>query len=300
MPAAVLVRGGGRLFLVRSGAGEVEPVGVDPGRGAPDSNRADPLPFRATVLGRTGTAELRAGDPELLEVLGQAGISTTIASLAEFRAAREALPWPKFRAEREAVLTLAQQRFTALLASPQETLVALAREEERVERVLSRERGAAEHWIAPEVGTLAEYALHWEDFRSALAAHHESLLGRLEREAERTVPNLSALLGAKVAARLVAAAGGTGPLGRMSASRLQLLGARRRAGGGRGPKYGILARAVLEPEIPVAARGAFARSLAALAVIAARADAHTHAPLAPFLQARRTRRLKDLAGRSGR
>ncbi|HEV2166898.1 MAG TPA: hypothetical protein VGS23_08000, partial [Thermoplasmata archaeon] len=237
------------------------------------------------------------GDPPLLEALARLRIRAELASVGELRAARETIPWPGFRAERTGLLELARRRFSDQLASPEETLVALAREEERVERVRSREQGAAEHWITPGTGPMAEYTAEWGRFRADLDRHHDALVARLERAAERTVPNLSAVVGAKVAARLVAAAGGVPPLGRMSASRLQLLGARRRAGGNRGPKYGVLARTVHTPEVPPEARGAYARSLAALAVIAARADATTHASLVATLTNRRDRRLKALRAR---
>ena len=139
---------------------------------------------------------------------------------------------------------------------------------------------------------MAEYTSEWGRFRADLDRHHDALIARLERAAERAVPNLSAVVGPRVAARLVAAAGGIAPLGRMSASRLQLLGARHRAGrkpwteirrpGPHGPR----------PRVPPAARGAFARSVAALAAIAARADATTRASLIAILTARKERRLR--------
>ncbi|MCI4358362.1 MAG: hypothetical protein L3J95_03340 [Thermoplasmata archaeon] len=295
MPAAVLVRGGGKLFLVDVDSRQVQPLGPDPARSPGDPAEPDPL---RSALSRTAlVGSVRATDPWLLERLQRAQVPAQIASLAEFRIGREAIPWPLFRAERAAVLSMAQERFAELLASPEETLIALAREEERLERVRSREHGAAGHWITPEVGPMAEYASDWDRFRGELDRHHDSLLARLEREAERTVPNLAAIVGPRVAARLVAAAGGLGALGRMSASRLQLLGARRRAGGNRGPKYGVLARSVYAPEVPPGARGGYARSLAALAAIAARADASTRASVAPALLARRDRRLRTLQRR---
>jgi RNA processing factor Prp31 len=50
-------------------------------------------------------------------------------------------------------------------------------------------------------------------------------------------------------------------------------------------------------DVPDDRRGAYARSLAALAVIAARADAYTHADLTPSLLARRDRRVETLRRR---
>ncbi|HXQ48439.1 MAG TPA: hypothetical protein VN842_01480, partial [Thermoplasmata archaeon] len=150
----------------------------------------------------------------------------------------------------------------------------------------------------PVAGTpLAEYRAAWEATRETLRAHHAGLEELLEHSARTLVPNLSEVLGEKVAARLVAAAGGLPPLGRMSASRLQLLGTRRRPSPERGPRFGIIYRAVRMEEVPVPRRGAYARSLAALGVIAARADATTGRPLAAVLVGRRDRRVEALRRR---
>jgi RNA processing factor Prp31 len=88
----------------------------------------------------------------------------------------------------------------------------------------------------------------------------------------------------------------------MDASRLQLLGARRRPAAGpgaRGPRFGWLFRAERMDEVPPARRGAYARTLAGLAAAAARADATTRRDLSAALVARRDRRVSALR-RSGR
>jgi hypothetical protein len=295
---AVLVRGGGKLYLVDPDSGLVRPCPSGSAYGSDGPTPRELESIRETLGPGDGpSGAIRVGVPGWTEEVRAAGLRAEAASLAETRRARELLPWPSFRTEREPWLRWARKRFARALASPEESLIALAREEERLERVLAREQGASDHWIAPETGPLAEYASEWRVFRTALERHHDALVAKLEQEAERTLPNLSAVVGPRTAAGLVASAGGLGALARVSASRLQLLGARRRAGGTRGPKYGVLARSVLGPEVPAPARGAYARSLAALAAIAARADATTRNVIAPSLLVRRSRRLAELRAR---
>ncbi len=220
------------------------------------------------------TARLVAGDPSLARALSvRAGRSVPPATTEELRSARTIVWRGPPREDRPFALALARITLERALRSPEEVLISLAREEERLERALGREERAAAAFL-PVAGTpLAEYRVAWDAMRETLRAHHAGLEERLEYGARNLAPNLSAVLGEKVAARLVAAAGGLPPLGRMSASRLQLLGTRRRPSPERGPRFGIIYRAVRMDEVPVARRGAYARSLAALGVIAARADA---------------------------
>lgn len=246
------------------------------------------------------TSRVVAGDAALARALTvRAGRFVPRSSLEELRAARATLWRGPPREERPFVLALARLMLERALRSPAEVLISLAREEERVERALGREDRAADAFL-PVAGTpLAEYRIAWEATRETLRAHHAGLEHLLEQSARTLVPNLSAVVGEKVAARLVAAAGGLPPLGRMSAARLQLLGSRRRPSPERGPRFGIIYRAVRMDEVPVARRGAYARSLAALGVIAARADATTGRSLASALLGRRDRRVEALRRRRG-
>jgi RNA processing factor Prp31 len=200
--------------------------------------------------------------------------------------------------ERQFLLLLARDRVQETLSSDEEALIALAREEERVERSVNRELGAAEQFLAAATGPLAEYAQDWATERASLSAHHDRLFERLEGLAQRTVPNLTRLVGARVAARLVALAGSRTALARVSASRLQLLGSRRRPGGGRGPRFGVVYRAARMGDVPRDRQGRYARSLAALASIAARADAISHRDLGELLVLRRDRRIDRLRRRA--
>jgi len=251
-----------------------------------------------TLVRLPPTARVAAGDAALARALTvRSGRSIPRASLEELRAARAIVWRVPPREERPFALALARISLERALRSPEEVLISLAREEERLERALGREERAAAAFL-PVPGTpLAEYRTAWESARATLRHHHAGLELMLEQSARSLVPNLSGVLGEKVAARLVAAAGGLPPLGRMSAARLQLLGARRRPSPERGPRFGIIYRAVRMEEVPVARRGAYARSLAALGVIAARADATTGRPLAAELVARRDRRVEALRRR---
>ncbi|MGD0257338.1 MAG: hypothetical protein ABSB90_05600 [Thermoplasmata archaeon] len=244
------------------------------------------------------TGRVVAGDAALSRALTvRAGRPVPRATLEELRAARAAVWHGPPREDRPFLLALARLTLDRALRSPEEVLISLAREEERLERALGREDRAAAAFL-PVAGTpLAEYRDAWETTRAALRSHHAGLEQMLEQSARTLVPNLSAVLGEKVAARLVAAAGGLPPLGRMSAARLQLLGTRRRPSPERGPRFGLIYRAVRMDEVPVARRGAYARSLAALGVIAARADATTGRSLATVLVGRRDRRVEALRRR---
>ena len=244
------------------------------------------LPASVTVL---------AADAELTEVVARATRRRVReATLAELRPMMGALPLAPSAREREFALRVARTALERALRSPEEVLISLAREEERVERVLGREERALGAFLTAGSDSLEEYRREWEEVRTRLERHHARLSGLLDRSARSVVPNLSSLVGEKVAARLVAAAGGLSPLGRMRSARLQLLGSRRRPSPDRGPRYGLLYRAARMGDVPPGRRGAIARSLAALASIAARADATTHRDLSAILVARRDRRVESL------
>ncbi len=245
-----------------------------------------------------GEVALVADEPGRAEAISAVlGRRLGLATDETLRSARRALPRVARTAERAAVLAHARATLERVLASPEEVLISLAREEERFERAVGREQRAAEAFLAPEQTSLREYAAAWAAVRASLERHHERLRDRLAEQARRVVPNLAALVGERVAARLVAGAGGVEALGRMRGARIQLLGSRRRPSPERGPRFGVLYRADRMEDVPPDRRGAYARSLAALAAIAARADATTRADLSPRLVARRDRRVEQLRAR---
>jgi len=116
-------------------------------------------------------------------------------------------------------------------------------------------------------------------------------------------PNLAALLGPELSARLVAQAGGLDRLARLPSSTVQVLGAERAffehlRGRAPPPRHGLL---FLHPAIqssPRAERGKLARALAGKTAIAARLD-HAGAAVDPSLATAFEARRVQLRGRKG-
>ena len=122
-----------------------------------------------------------------------------------------------------------------------------------------------------------------------LAARRASLEAYVDRSVRSVAPNVSALAGPMIAARLVTLAGGVEDLARLPAGTIQLLGAekalfRHLKSGGKPPKHGVLFQHPLVHGAPPWQRGAIARAFAAKAAMAARADAYTHRDIAADLQ----------------
>jgi len=115
-----------------------------------------------------------------------------------------------------------------------------------------------------------------ELYHSILEAH-DSLSAAVKAAVPERTPNLNALLGAELAARMLAQAGGLARLARLPASTIQVLGAERAffehlRRGTEPPRHGLL---FLHPAIqsaPRGERGKLARSLAGKVAIAARID----------------------------
>ncbi len=306
MGIAVVLADGPRLTWVElDPAGHVGEVPLGPAPTAAAHRylalAAGELPsgILSALRGLPATTSLAASDPRWVEALARGtGREVRLASLTELRTARAGLERRAGPEDRAFLLGVAQRALDRALASPEEVLISLAREEERLERALGREERAADSFVAVAGTLLEEYGPAWAGARAALSRHHASLLSLLGRAAQQVVPNLSAVVGERVAGRLVAAAGSIGALGRMSGSRIQLLGSRRRPSPERGPRYGVLYRAARMNDLPIGRRGAYARSLAAIAAIAARADATTHAAISDRLVARRDRRVEALRRRA--
>ncbi|HKS59766.1 MAG TPA: hypothetical protein VJS68_03190 [Thermoplasmata archaeon] len=300
MPAPVIVRTGRLLHLVRPD-GLARSTSLAPSLEECVSWAAHPIPRKVPPGLLHLLAEEPAGglvssdDPEIRQVLErEGGLSPETLTLRSRRTARETATHSGGIADREFILALAKTRVQALLADPFETLVSLAREEERLERSIRREADAASQFVAGQPSGAEPYLRGSEAFRRELERHHERLLIDLERLAERLLPNLSQVVGGRVAGRLAAAAGGAPLLSRMTAARIQLLGTRRRPPGRLGPRYGLIYRAVGMDSIPVSGQGAYARSLAALAAVAVRADVLTHGRISSGLVTRRDRRIEQL------
>lgn len=117
---------------------------------------------------------------------------------------------------------------------------------------------------------LSEEAQHLYSLRDKLASH-------VERTMRQAAPNVSAIAGATIGARLIARAGGLQRLAILPASTIQILGAekalyRALKTGSRPPKHGILFQHAAVHSAPKWQRGKIARTVAGKIAIAARVD----------------------------
>ncbi len=105
----------------------------------------------------------------------------------------------------------------------------------------------------------------------------EKLGSFIDGAASKAFPNLTAMLGPKLASRVVRGAGGLERLSRMPAGTVQLIGAekalfRHLNRGRKPPKHGIIFQDILIHSSPKAVRGRISRTLASKVAIAARLD----------------------------
>ena len=122
------------------------------------------------------------------------------------------------------------------------------------------------------VQSIAKQILDFHDLRKKLEDHVES-------EMQAIAPNLSAILGSAVGARILGRAGSLKRLASLPASTIQVLGAekalfRSLKTGSQPPKHGLLFQHAMVHAAPRWQRGKIARAVAAKAVIAARVDVY--------------------------
>lgn len=302
--AAVVVERGIDFYVIGTAPGRPRAfsLGVERALAVDQDPSLDRVPgslveeLRALPPSTPLAASSRALAASLRERLGR---PVELAATDVLRAARDDLPRPEPGAERRLLLALARNALERSLRTPEEILVTLTREEERVERAVGRESRASESFLAVPGSPLADYSRRWATVRLSLEEHHAHLEEEVRAHARSVVPNLATVVGERAAARLLAEAGSLAALARMRAGRIQLLGTRRRPSPDRGPRYGILYRAHGMSDVPPGRRGAYARSLGALAAIAVRADATTRAPIGARLAARRDRRIAQLKEHRG-
>jgi len=123
----------------------------------------------------------------------------------------------------------------------------------------------------------------------ALTRLRTRLMKDVSKEADTILPNMSALVGGLVAARLVSRAGGLSATTKMAGSSLQVLGAESALfshirTGSPSPKHGLLFQHRRVHNAPKETRGKVARVLAAKLVIAARMDAFSGELNAAFIE----------------
>ncbi len=122
------------------------------------------------------------------------------------------------------------------------------------------------------VQSIAKQILDFHDLRKKLEEH-------VGTEMEKNAPNLSAILGTAVGARILGRAGSLKRLASLPASTIQVLGAekalfRSLKTGSQPPKHGLLFQHAMVHAAPRWQRGKIARAIAAKAVIAARVDVY--------------------------
>jgi nucleolar protein 56 len=144
-----------------------------------------------------------------------------------------------------------------------------------------------------------------ESIRVLSSALKESYSARakLERYIEsrmaQVAPNIAAVAGPVVGARLIMQAGSLKRLASMPSSTVQLLGAekamfRHLKKGAKPPKHGILFQHMLVHTAPAWQRGAIARTLASKISLAARADLYTRNDISALLKEQLDRRLAEI------
>ncbi len=144
---------------------------------------------------------------------------------------------------------------------------------EMLELVTEKSRGGDISDVNLEiVQTLAKQILELFELRKKLEEH-------VEEEMKNVAPNLSAVLGTAVGARILGRAGSIKNLATMPASTIQVLGAekalfRSLKTGSQPPKHGLLFQHALVHAAPRWQRGKIARAVAGKAAIASRVDFH--------------------------
>jgi len=150
--------------------------------------------------------------------------------------------------------------------------------------------------IAPEdlasIRTLAASLVKLMDVREATENY-------IELRMQDVAPNITALVGPVIGARLIMQAGGLKRLATLPASTVQLLGAekamfRHLKKGAKPPKHGILFQHSWVHSAPMWQRGPIARALATKLCIAARADAYTRSDLKALLTKQLDKRLAEI------
>lgn len=144
-----------------------------------------------------------------------------------------------------------------------------------------------------------------ESVRVLSAALRESYSARAKLEKyidsrmSQVAPNISALAGPVVGARLIMQAGSLKRLASMPSSTVQLLGAekamfRHLRKGAKPPKHGILFQHMLVHTAPAWQRGAIARALASKICLAARADLYSKNDLSQLLKEQLDKRISEI------
>jgi nucleolar protein 56 len=143
-----------------------------------------------------------------------------------------------------------------------------------------------------QIQSLCKSTLQLYNARQSLEDYMDSLM-------DEAAPNVKAIVGSLLGARLIALTGGLGNLAKMPASTIQVLGAekalfRSLKAGTRPPKHGIIFQHSMIHEAKRWQRGKIARALAGKLAIAARIDAYSGKYTGDELKADLERRIKEI------
>ncbi len=143
-----------------------------------------------------------------------------------------------------------------------------------------------------QIQEMCEYTLQLYQARASLDKYIAELM-------DEVAPNVNALTGPTLGARLIAIAGGLTNLAKMPSSTIQVLGAekalfRSLKTGARPPKHGVIFQNVLIHEAKRWQRGRIARALAGKLAIAARTDAFSGKYVGDMLRAGLEKRIEEI------
>ena len=144
-----------------------------------------------------------------------------------------------------------------------------------------------------------------ESIRLFAGVLHDSQIARddlenyIDLRMKEVAPNICALVGPVIGARLIMHAGNLHRLASMPAGTIQLLGAekamfRHLKEGSKPPKHGILFTHPMVRNSPGWQRGAISRALSAKLCLAARADAYTRNDISGLLKAQLEKRISEI------
>jgi nucleolar protein 56 len=143
-----------------------------------------------------------------------------------------------------------------------------------------------------QIQTLSKQVCEMYNLRESLQNYADSIIIEV-------APNTKALVGALLAARLIALAGGLENLAKMPASTIQVLGAekalfRALKTGSRPPKHGVIFQDTVVHDSKKWQRGKASRALAGKLAIAARSDAFTNRYIGDKLKADLKKRIDEI------
>lgn len=178
----------------------------------------------------------------------------------------------------------------------QEALEALGIKGQKAERILEAAKNSLGSDIsegdAEAIATLAKIVRDLYDLRARLTLYINEVM-------EEVAPNVTALVGPLLGARLLSLAGSLEDMAKMPASTIQVLGAekalfRALRTGGRPPKHGVIFQFPEINKSPKWQRGKIARALAAKLSIAAKVDAYTGRLIGEKLKEELQKRIEEI------